>query len=173
VTWFKVDDSFHQHSKARKVAARSPAALALWVLAGSWSSANLTEGFVPDDDLPWILPASEQLATELVAARLWKRVKGGYLFHDWLDFNPSKQQVLDDRAAARERMRRLRADRKRRSGERSAEHQANVRDLFSTPSRTSSRSSRAAPRAPAECPRHIGQPAHNCGGCRSETLGAS
>lgn len=171
LTWFKVDDSFHHHSKARKVAAKSPAALALWVLAGSWSSANLTEGFVPDDDLPWILPGAEQLAAELVAARLWKRVKGGHQFHDWLDFNPSRQQVLDDRAAARARMRRLRADRKKGSRERSAELQANVRDLFPTPSRTSFRSS-GGPRA-SPCHEHAGQPAHNCASCRSEKLGAS
>jgi hypothetical protein len=98
VTWFKVDDSFHSNSKVRKVAAREPAALALWVLAGSWSSAHLTDGFVSDNDLPWILPGSEPLAAELVAARLWRRVKGGYQFHDWTQANPTAEQVLKLRA---------------------------------------------------------------------------
>lgn len=94
MTWFKVDDSFHSHSKVRKVASRAPAALALWVLAGSWSSAHLSDGYVSDSDLPWILPGSEELAAELVAARLWKRVRGGYQFHDWEQCNPSAEQVL-------------------------------------------------------------------------------
>lgn len=93
MTWFKVDDSFHSHSKVRKVASKAPAALALWVLAGSWSSAHLSDGYVSDDDLPWILPGSEELAAELVAARLWRRVKGGYQFHDWTQCNPTAEQV--------------------------------------------------------------------------------
>lgn len=176
MTWFKVDDSLHANSKVRKVAAKSPAALALWVIAGSWSSANLTEGFISDDDLPWLLPGSEQLATELVAARLWRRVKGGHQFHDWLEYNPSAEQVTTERDAAKERMRKLRAA--RRSPERSGEQPANVRDLFATPSRTSFRSSqgagaRASPAAPPDpCPTHAGQSAANCGPCRSERLGA-
>lgn len=84
MTWFKVDDKLHSHSKTRKVLAEAPAALALWVVAGSWSSDNLTDGFVPDHQLPWLIPAgAEDMARQLVAARFWKRVKGGYRFHEW------------------------------------------------------------------------------------------
>jgi hypothetical protein len=84
MTWFKVDDKLHSHSKTRKVLAEAPAALALWVVAGSWSSDNLTDGFVPDHQLPWLIPdGAEGMARQLVAARFWKRVKGGYLFHEW------------------------------------------------------------------------------------------
>jgi hypothetical protein len=84
MTWFKVDDKLHSHSKTRKVLAEAPVALALWVVAGSWSSDNLTDGFVPDHQLPWLIPdGAEGMARQLVAARFWKRVKGGYLFHEW------------------------------------------------------------------------------------------
>lgn len=84
MTWFKVDDKLHSHSKTRKVLAEAPAALALWVVAGSWSSDNTTDGFVPDHQLPWLIPdGAEGMARQLVAARFWKRVKGGYQFHEW------------------------------------------------------------------------------------------
>lgn len=109
MTWFKVDDSFHSHPK---VLAASPAALGLWVVAGSWSGANLSDGFIPDHVLPRLLPDAATLARELVTAGLWKRTRGGYRFHDWNDFNPVAEAVQAERAAARERMRSLRSRRK-------------------------------------------------------------
>jgi hypothetical protein len=92
--WFKVDDSFHSHPK---VMATDPAALGLWVIAGSWCGANLTDGFVPDHVLSRLLPGAAKLATKLVAAGLWRRTEGGYLFHDWEAFNPSAEQVKAER----------------------------------------------------------------------------
>lgn len=109
MTWFKVDDSFHSHPK---VLAADPAALGLWVVAGAWCSANLTDGRVPDHVLPRLIPGSDELARRLVEVRLWKRVKGGYQFHDWADYNPRSESVKEERSAARERMRNLRAKRR-------------------------------------------------------------
>lgn len=104
MTWFKVDDKLHSHNKTRKVLAEAPAALALWVVAGSWSSDNLTDGFVPDHQLPWLIPVdAEGLARQLVAARFWKRVKGGYQFHQWTTDgdggkrNPTRVEVEAER----------------------------------------------------------------------------
>jgi hypothetical protein len=109
MTWFKVDDSFHSHPK---VLAASPASLGLWVVAGSWSGANLSDGFIPDHVLPRLLPDAASLARDLVTAGLWRRARGGYRFHDWNDYNPSSEAVQAERAAARERMRSIRARRK-------------------------------------------------------------
>ncbi|GAA1962089.1 hypothetical protein GCM10009754_36530 [Amycolatopsis minnesotensis] len=102
--WFKVDDKFHSHNKVRKVLAEDPAALALWVVAGSWSSDNLTDGLIPDHQLPWLFPTGgDELARKLVAARLWRRVRGGYEFHEWRSDsdgtkrNPSKEEVEEER----------------------------------------------------------------------------
>lgn len=129
MTWFKVDDSFHAHPK---VLATEPAALGLWVIAGAWSSAHLTDGVVPDHALPRLLPGSEELAQKLVAAGLWRRIKGGYRFHDWANYQPSKADVEDERANARERMRKLRQGRKMAAHVHngSGEHKANVRANF-------------------------------------------
>jgi hypothetical protein len=104
MTWFKVDDKFHSHSKVRKALADDPASLALWVVAGSWSSDNLTDGLIPDHQLPWLLPAgAETLAQRLVAAGLWRRVRAGYQFHEWTidgdgtKRNPTKKEVEEER----------------------------------------------------------------------------
>lgn len=104
MTWFKVDDKFHSHNKVRKVLADDPAALALWVVAGSWSSDNLTDGFVPDHQLPWLIPTgADTLAQKLVTAGLWRRVRAGHQFHEWEEDgngdkrNPSREEVLSTR----------------------------------------------------------------------------
>lgn len=134
MTWFKVDDSFHSHPK---VLAAEPAALGLWVVAGTWSSANLTDGFVPDHVLPRLLPDAVKLAEQLVTCGLWRRARGGHRFHDWGDYNPSSEDVKREREAARERMRNLRAKRKgtAQPANCSGEQQANVRAKFVTPTR--------------------------------------
>jgi hypothetical protein len=98
--WFKVDDSFHSHPK---VIATDADALGLWVVAGAWSSSNLTDGFLPDHVLTRLLPDSDKLARKLVAAGLWRRVRGGYQFHDWSEYQPSAEEVRalrEKRAAA-------------------------------------------------------------------------
>lgn len=104
MTWFKVDDKFHSHNKVRKVLAEEPAAVALWVVAGSWSSDNLTDGFIPDHQLPWLIPTgADSLAQKLVTAGLWKRVRAGYQFHEWASNgdgtkrNPTKKEVEEER----------------------------------------------------------------------------
>ncbi|WP_424533671.1 hypothetical protein ACOZ38_25380 [Sphaerisporangium viridialbum] len=118
MAWFKVDDAFHSH---RKVMVARPAALGLWVVAGSWSSANLTGGFIPDAILPRLMPGAKKLAHELVACGLWIRdsngADSGFTFHDWDDYNPTADEVREDREAARQRMRNLRARRRGQAAE--------------------------------------------------------
>jgi hypothetical protein len=80
VTWFKVDDSFHSHPKQT---AASLTAIGLWAVAGSWSANHLTDGFVPDHQIPSLSRGQVELAAELVRAGLWRRTKGGYQFHQW------------------------------------------------------------------------------------------
>ena len=76
MTWFKVDDKFHDHRKVRIAGRgvakrRDAAALGLWVLAGSWSADNDTYGFVPSDMLFRWDDDGEELAKVLVGAQLW------------------------------------------------------------------------------------------------------
>ncbi|MEV1245153.1 hypothetical protein [Nonomuraea sp. NPDC049750] len=80
MTWFKVDDSFNSHPKQT---AASLSAVGLWAVAGSWSAKHLTDGFVPDHQIPSLSRGQIELAKELVRAGLWRRTKGGYQFHEW------------------------------------------------------------------------------------------
>ena len=43
--WFKVDDTWHSHPKARRA---SLGAVGLWSMCGSYSMAYKTDGWVPE-----------------------------------------------------------------------------------------------------------------------------
>lgn len=99
--WFKVDDKLHDHRKARKA---GKAAMGVWVLAGSWSMDNGTDGFVPEDVLSrWGTPAD---ARKLVTAGLWDvdewEGEKGWRFHDWSRFQPSAAVTAARQAAEHE-----------------------------------------------------------------------
>lgn len=115
--WFKVDDKLHGHKKAL----RAGEALALWVVAGSWSADHLTDGFIPDYVAARLMPGGHAMAEKLVDAGLWfpDELDGddGWRFHDWDEFQPTADEVEAKREAARERMRRVRSNRQSRSGD--------------------------------------------------------
>lgn len=104
MTWFKVDDKLHDHRKTR-VAGK--AAMGVWVLAGSWSADNLTDGFVPESVLTrWGTRAD---ANKLVKAGLWHpdehEGEKGWRFHEWSEGGrqPTRAETLarrEVRAAA-------------------------------------------------------------------------
>lgn len=99
---FQVDADFYDHPKTFDL---SDAAVALWTRAGSYSAAKLLDGFVPEAMIaPWSTEPSNA-AAELVRHRLWRRVKGGYRFHQWDHRNLTKERVEADRKADRERKR--------------------------------------------------------------------
>lgn len=115
VTWFKVDDGLHKHRKRVRVGVNLEgfAAMGLWSVAGSWSADELTDGWIPDDVVDYLAPAvGQELAKRLESAGLWHRVTrdgdAGWQFHDWTDQNPTKEQVLAERAAAATRQKRAR-----------------------------------------------------------------
>lgn len=116
--WFKVDDTLHSHPKPRKAGL---AALGLWTLAGSYAMNYKTDGFVPE----WFVaswPQGRRLADALVKHGLWeigeKDGEAGWFFHDWHHYQPSSDEIEQDRENARERQRKRRDKlRKARTGE--------------------------------------------------------
>ncbi|MGH7743960.1 MAG: hypothetical protein ACREQ5_03960 [Candidatus Dormibacteria bacterium] len=112
MTWFKVDDQLHDHKKVRKLGKEKPIAMGLWVLCGSWSAANLSDGFVPAEIVERIDP-EHYYAKRLVEVGFWECAEEdgeqGYQFNDWSDYQPLRGEVEASRDSARERMRRLRS----------------------------------------------------------------
>src|SRR5689334_21193351 len=94
MTWFKVDDSFYDHPK---IFDAPDCAVALWTRAGTWSARSLTDGFVPAGLPARFCDDPERGVRELVTRGLWKRTKGGYLFHDWSVYQPTKEEVIAGR----------------------------------------------------------------------------
>jgi hypothetical protein len=74
--------------------------------------------------IEWGAPPAAPQA--LVDSGLWELTSEGYVFYNWHEYQPSKQDVDAERAASRERMRDLRAKRK---GKKPLE-QAEVGDVF-------------------------------------------
>jgi hypothetical protein len=105
--WFKVDDGFHDHPK---VLTAGNAAIGLWTRCGSYASKQSTNGFIPNA----IAHAygTKTVIEKLVGSGLWIRVDGGYQMHDFLDYNPTADQVKADRRAAAERQAKWRESRR-------------------------------------------------------------
>ena len=95
MAWFKADDQLPFHPK---VLAAGNTAMGLWIRAGTWSSSQLTDGFIPNAIA--LAMANECDADALVDAGLWDRIEGsGYQFHDWSDFQPSAAEEREKREA--------------------------------------------------------------------------
>lgn len=75
----------------------------LWVCGLIYANTYLTDGFIPEDGLAAVWPWSRagRYATRLVQVKLWERVKGGYLIHDYLEYNPSAQIIKNKRESDR------------------------------------------------------------------------
>lgn len=101
MAWLKLDDRFAHHPK---VLAAGPMAAWLHICGLSYCSEYLTDGYIPDGALPILaaVDAPAQLAERLVEVGLWERADGGYRVHDYLEYNPSREQVLTARAARSE-----------------------------------------------------------------------
>ena len=103
MTWFRLDDTFGNHPKVHQA---GNAAVGLWVRCGTYSAAYLLDGRVPNKVVTEYGTTAEIDAC--TDAGLWVRNGTGFVIPDYLDFNPSKEQVLADRAAMAERQRRRR-----------------------------------------------------------------
>ncbi len=134
MTWGKVDDNLAFHPK---VIAAGNEAMGLWVRSLSWSSQQLTDGIIPDAIISAL--HGEAAAHILVAAGLWHEVDGGYEFNDWVDYQPTREQVLAERLATRERSRAARAK---------ASAARNVADVTERPAASTDTPSRRPSRIP-------------------------
>lgn len=117
MTWVRRDDQASIH---RKVAPLDDATYRLWSEAIEWSSRNLTDGQIGDDELAEVSKRGNKVrAAKLVERGLWHVAgrqclspkcppsgEGGWVIHDYLDYQPSREKVRAEQAAKAERQRR-------------------------------------------------------------------
>lgn len=104
--WFRLDDDFHSHPKVRDA---GNCAVGLWVRCGTYAAHYLTDGYVAGDIAGEL--GSRREADRLVDAELWVPNGAGFIIPDYLEYNPSAEQVRRDRENARKRAAKWRADR--------------------------------------------------------------
>ncbi len=114
MSWVKLDDDFSRH---RKIAKLSDREFRYHLSALCWCAKNLTDGRVEAreiDEVSALSPAiARRVVAKLVEHRVWDvHPDGGWVIHDYLDFNPSRVQVLTERAKSAARQQHLRDRRK-------------------------------------------------------------
>lgn len=119
MTWFKSDDSFWRHPKIRKLGKDRLPAVGLWQLAGTWCADNIAmntaDGFIPDEQVEQWDP-KHRYAKRLVAVGLWYRTEvdgeHGYLFHDWAEYQHTRESVEAEREEWRKKKQKQRQQRR-------------------------------------------------------------
>jgi hypothetical protein len=102
MAWFKVDDGFYSSMKFLTIRREYQAqAAGIWLLAGTWSADKMTDGFVPFAVLDqWVF--DKEVVEQLIGVGLWKHdeERFGIQFHDWCDYQPTRE-ALEAKAVAR------------------------------------------------------------------------
>ena len=129
MSWARLDDQMPDHPKFLQAGDFAPLLLALYVRAVCYSSRYLTDGFIPSGAVTPLLQGYNAwghdtvtgdgfaLARDgdefdwpaiMVHAGLWESCDGGYRIHDYLDYNPTRAQVLERRADSAKRQKKHR-----------------------------------------------------------------
>lgn len=100
MAYTNTDYSFWTNPKVR--AAGKDAAF-LYIAGNGFCNEYLTDGFISDTDIETVafnafLRSPKKAVESLVRAGLWDRVPGGYMIHDYLDYNKSKQEIEELRS---------------------------------------------------------------------------
>jgi len=90
--WWRLEAAARNNRKIRSV---SDSAAWLWACCGMYSAEQLTDGFVPQEEVDAMLArASDKAAlAQCFEERLLHEAKGGVKVHDYLDYNPSAAEV--------------------------------------------------------------------------------
>lgn len=114
--WVRLDENFSDHPKVQRIAEwERPLAVYLHLMALCWSSRQLTDGWIPKTGINRLAPelldydpdgsgrvTPTAMATLLVAAGLWEDHGDRYRIHDYLEYQPSRDQVVATRAVRQE-----------------------------------------------------------------------
>ncbi len=136
MSWIRLDDNMLDHPKWRRaIREGGDGALTVWVRLISWCSRNLTDGVVPADMVPTLASVRSESRSRALRALAdsgltSRSPSGDLIINDYLERNPSRQEVLTERS------RRTDSQRKRRSSELEAGlHETSEAECNSVPAR--------------------------------------
>lgn len=101
--YVQLANGFYLNRKVRRLRRTMPSAIGAYAIMLSYCGDNLTDGYVDVDTAEFVLDISEQELDALQQAGLVESVEGGYVVHDYLEHNRSRQQVMAKRKRERER----------------------------------------------------------------------
>jgi hypothetical protein len=114
MSWAKLDDGFYAHPKVLALEKDLPA-LALWVLGLSYCAQQKTDGLLSRPAAIRLVGQDhvDNWAQALVRVRLWKKVRAGWRYHDYLDYQDDRKTITKRVADNRARQQRFRASHQR------------------------------------------------------------
>lgn len=101
--YVQLANGFYLNRKVRRLRRTMPSAIGAYAIMLSYCGDNLTDGYVDAGTAEFVLDISEQELDALQQAGLVESVEGGYVVHDYLEHNRSRQQVMAKRKRERER----------------------------------------------------------------------
>lgn len=108
----KLQNDFWRSPKGMKLKKRNPAAGFLYILAISYAADNLTDGHISEDVAYYALDATDEQIAFLVDNGYWDEsdTGDGWMIHDYLEHQNSREQIETTRAKDRARKARKKAD---------------------------------------------------------------
>lgn len=132
-------------SRHKKVSRLSDSAFRLWVSAMDRArEAFASDGLIDNDDLdvvpkcPARGPKRTVLVDEIVGSGLWEVRANAWQIHDYLDWQDSAEEIVERRANARKRMKKVRANAKRTDTTTANEVRSGTSDSYSYSDRSDS-----------------------------------
>jgi len=100
MTWVRIQPEAPVHSKSFRVGLE---AFGFDVAGLAYCVRLLTDGFVPESDLGLVFPGvsprqARRLIERLVSVGRWVPVDGGWRIHDYDQYQPTAQDIIDDQA---------------------------------------------------------------------------
>lgn len=100
--WLSIDDRFHANPK---ILSAGNAAVGLYIRCASYCADQLTDGFIPEH-VARLYGTKREIGALLAShppyGPLWVTTEGGYSIPDYLDYNPTRDEVTADRASKHE-----------------------------------------------------------------------
>lgn len=110
MAWARIDDGFVDHPKILRIWNQCPAAIGLHVRAIAYCAKHLTDGYIPLVAVATLSPNADERDEQtqaLLEGGAWYKDEASesFVIHDYLDFQPTRDEVADRRQRDRERKR--------------------------------------------------------------------